>query len=93
MNAASTELQNLAARLIWWQPVEVSLQSPVRLVAQVMNLGTWEEVQQASRIFGWDAFREVIDKAQPGWLDRRSWSYWHAFFGLPDRPLPQRSLS
>lgn len=91
--ACRRELRPVAAALMWWQPPEVSLSQPARFLAQVMVLATWRQVQTVRAVCGWEAFREVLDHAPPGVFDRRSWSYWHAFFGLPERPLPTRALS
>jgi len=81
-----------AKKLMWWQESTVSLAQPPRLIMQVMTLGTWRDVQAVSEAFGWEAFREALLKAEPGIFDERSWAYWHAVFGLPERALPQRSL-
>jgi len=86
------QLKRIAAELIWWQPAEVSLAQPRRLLAQVMALGTWQEVQTVGGAFGWDAFRDALGNAPAGVLDARSWSYWHAFFGLAEPAKPTRSL-
>lgn len=32
----------LASQLIWWQPADVSLRNPDRVIAQVLDLGTFE---------------------------------------------------
>ena len=37
--------------------------------------------------------REAIDKAPPGIIDARSWSYWNAKIGrIPPPPSPRRML-
>lgn len=90
---ARNPLQNIAKELLWWQTPEVSLANPRRFLAQVMALGTWQEVQAVQTAFGWNAFRDALQHAAPGVFDARSWSYWHAFFGLPEPELPRRSLS
>jgi hypothetical protein len=92
--AGETEaVRRIARRLLWWQPPEVSLQQPKRLLAQVMTLGAWEDVCTARRIFGEEAFKEALREAPPGVFDARSWTYWHSVFRwLPVPPLPQRKL-
>ena len=86
-------LRRVAARLIWWQPPEVSLTQPKRLIAQVMALGAWADVRTARDIFGEGAFRDVLQEAPPGLFDLRSWFYWHhALHLLPVPPLPRRTL-
>jgi hypothetical protein len=84
---------SIAARLMWWLEPEAALARPARFVMQVMVLGTWQDVQIVAAVFGWDAFREALDQAEPGVFDARSWAYWHAFFGQPEPGLPQRSFA
>jgi hypothetical protein len=86
------ELKAMALELFWWQPPEVSLANVQRFLAQVMTLGTWQEVQLAGRFFGWDAFKDALLNAPAGVFDGRSWCYWRAFFGLPEAEMPRRSF-
>ena len=86
-------LSHIAERLMWWQPAAVSLQQTSRLIAQVMVLGNWDDVQTTRRVFGNDALQEVLRETPPGIFDLRSWNYWHHVFRLlPVPPLPQRKL-
>ena len=39
-------LMRAAKELFWWQAPEVALANPRRFLAQVMTLGTWQEVRQ-----------------------------------------------
>jgi hypothetical protein len=42
---------------------------------------------------GEGGLREAIDKAPPGLIDDRSWSYWNVKIGrFPAPPLPRRQL-
>lgn len=86
------QLKSIAKEILWWQPPEVSLANPRRFLAQLMTLGTWPEVQLVKEGFGWDAFKDALLNAPAGVFDRRSWAYWHAFFGLPVAEMPRRSL-
>jgi len=86
------QLKQIAKEIIWWQSPEVSLRNPRRFLAQLMTLGTWNEVQMVREQFGWDAFKDALLNAPAGVFDRRSWAYWHAVFELPSAELPQRSL-
>ena len=86
-------LKRVAKELFWWQAPEVSLANPRRFVAQVMTLGTWQEVQLVKEAFGWDAFKEALLNAPAGAFDGRSWAYWRAVFALPEAELPRRSLT
>ena len=87
------QLTRLAKELLWWQPPEVSLANPRRFLAQVMTLGTWEEVQTVQEAFGGDALQDALRHAPAGVFDRPSWCYWHAVFGWPEVEMPHRSLS
>jgi len=87
------DLMQLARRLVWWKSPEEALLAPDRLVAQVMALGTWDDIEVAKRHFGIESFRRVLAAAPPGVFDRRSWHYWHVVFGIePTPPLPVRNI-
>lgn len=86
------QLTVMATKLIWWQPAEVSLAQPHRLLGQVMTRGDWPEVAACKKAFGWDAFREALVNAEPGLFDIKSWVMWHHFFELPVPALPQREF-
>jgi hypothetical protein len=87
------QLKRVARELIWWQAPEVSLANPRRFLAQVMALGTWDQLQMAKQAFDWNVFRDTLLNAEPGWFDPRSWALWHQALGLPLRPMPKRSLT
>jgi hypothetical protein len=87
------ELKRVARELFWWQTPEVSLADPRRFLAQVMTLGTWQEVQLVKHAFGWEAFQDALLHAPAGVFDPRSWAYWHVFFGLSEAEAPRRSLA
>lgn len=87
------QLRKIARALFWWQPPEVSLENPRRFLAQVMNLGTWDELQFVKKVYEWDAFKDALLHAEAGWFDPRSWAYWHAVFGLPEEESPRRSFT
>lgn len=86
-------LESLARRLIWWKPPSEALAAPERLLAQVMALGTWDDIQLAEQEWGREAFRRVLTAPPPGVFDHRSWNYWHVVFGImPVPPLPVRMI-
>lgn len=84
-------LHHLASRYIWWKTPDEAMQYPQRVAAQVMNLGTWEDWVTMWEAVGDDYLRSVLEHAEAGQLDARSWHYWHYRLGLaelPDRPVP-----
>jgi hypothetical protein len=72
-----TYLRDLARRYNWWQTQDVALQFPARLIAHVMNLGTFADISQLWRTFGDDCLRRVLEQAEAGQFNPRSWHYWH----------------
>ena len=83
----------LAAKTIWWKQPEEALADPHRLLAQIMALGTWEDVQLAKQHWSLDDFRAVLKAPPPGVFDGRSWQYWHCVLRLTPIPdLPVRRL-
>jgi len=89
---SASDVNQIARELFWWQEPEVSLADPRRFLAQVMTLGTWEEVKLVEREFGADALRDALVNAPAGVFDGRSWVYWRGVFGLGEAELPLRSL-
>lgn len=88
------ELLGIARRLIWWIDPAEALGLPTRFLAQVMTLGTWEDVQTVKAQVGVERFRQTLAVAPPGVFDPRSWHYWHHVFGIvPVPPLPRRQFS
>ena len=88
--AAQAELLRGATRYIWWEQPEAAVRRPDRVIAQVMNLGAFEDVQRMLAVLGEEAFRQVLATAEPGWFNERSWTYWwYRLGGTPaGEPVP-----
>ncbi len=84
------KLEPYAARYVWWKTPTEALRAPARVIAQVMDIGDWDDVQDLARIVGEDALRAVLVQAEAGQFRPRSWAYWCYRLGLasPDEPLP-----
>lgn len=88
-----TDLENVAARLVWWKPPAESLRDRAGLLAQLMVYGTPDDLAVARRYFPESAFRAVLAHPPSGVFDPRSWAYWHVVLGLQPPPdLPRREL-
>lgn len=89
-------LRELASHTIWWMTPQEACQSPYRVLAQVMNLGTAEDLHLMLKTFGCAPLKDVIAHAQAGWFDRKHWCFWHSVLELSDPlhvpPLPKRPL-
>ena len=52
-------LRPFAARYLWWKTAEEALRYPERVVAQVMNIGSFEDLQRLDQIVGEEGLRLV----------------------------------
>ncbi len=65
-------LKPMAAQLIWWQPADVSLRNPDRVIAQVLDLGTLEAGQRLPQVLEDRRLAQVLQQAEAGWFSPRS---------------------
>ena len=81
-------------KYIWWKSPEEALRYPDRIIARVMDRGTTEDVFALIEIVGRDRMRHVLENAEPGAFDAKSWTYWN--YMLTDislgqvPPMPER---
>ena len=87
-------IKRMANRYVWWQPPEVSVKDPRRVIAQVMDVGTIEDIRALAKGVGRNTLIEVMKQARPGWFRPRSWAFWHTVLGLATAgripPIPSR---
>jgi transcriptional regulator with XRE-family HTH domain len=87
-------LTRMARRYIWWQPPEESLEDPRRVIAQVMDIGTLEDIRSLVDAVGRNTLIGVMNDARPGWFRPRSWAFWHTALGRTTSgripPIPSR---
>jgi hypothetical protein len=86
-----------AAKYIWWKEPSDAVCYPAQVIAQVMNIGTFTDVQKLRVAFGDTMLAEVLTNAEAGQFNPRSWHYWHYRLGLADidhvPPLPARQFN
>ena len=75
-------LKPLASKYIWWKAPEDAISMPERVIAQVMNIGDYDDVQALVSQVGDDILRNVLTHAEAGQFTPRSWTYWHYRLGL-----------
>jgi hypothetical protein len=75
-------LKPFASKYIWWKAPDDAVARPERVIAQVMNIGDYADVQALVSEVGEDALREVLAHAEAGQFNERSWAYWHYRLGL-----------
>lgn len=71
-----------AAKYIWWKAPDDAMRWPTRIIAQVMNLGEYDDVLRLIEVFGAEALRQTLRGAEAGMFTPRSWHYWHYRLGL-----------
>jgi hypothetical protein len=90
-------LKPLAGKYIWWKTPEEAMAMPERVIAQVMNIGDYSDVQLLASQVGDEVLREVLTHAEAGQFNERSWAYWHYRLGLSSvdqvPALPVRRLA
>lgn len=89
-------LKALAAKYIWWKSPDEAARYPRRIMAQVMDIGTLEDMEMLERLVGQEGLKDVIIHAEAGQFRPRSWAYWHYRLGLADvglvPDLPRRKI-
>ena len=89
-------LKELARKYIWWKTPDEAISRPQRIIAQVMNLGDYDDVQSLAIQVGDAVLRQALIQSEAGQFNERSWIYWHYRLGLADLgqvpPLPVRTF-
>jgi hypothetical protein len=83
----------LGQRYLWWGEPSFP-HSQARVIAQIMNLGTYEDVLRLEALVPRSAMSHVMVDAEPGWFSARSWEFWKGrlALNLPEKP-PARRLA
>jgi hypothetical protein len=89
--ARESPLLRLAAKYVWGTPPDVVVSSGMRgLVANVMELGTWEDAAELLRLVGRERFLDVSRAPPPGVISDRSLAFWHYRLGGTGAPPKSR---
>ncbi len=88
------EFQAVARRVIWFEEPKQAVCDPVRFIAYAMTYAAYEDMKAIRKHFSDDDLREALQKAPPGIIDPRSWSYWHIKLGqYPAPEMPTRNFT
>ena len=89
----SSILKHLAQRYVWWNTSEWAIAHADILIANVMNLGNWDDIQTLRKEVGDEILKTVLQRSPAGYFTYRSWDYWHIKFQINPIPsLPTRKL-
>ena len=97
MASRAEVIESLAPKYVWWE-LGVSSEARIcRVLAQIMNLGTYDDIRAIEAVCGREELIEVMTRAEPGWFSPRSWDFWRGRLSLagndrvPARP-PRRTF-
>ncbi len=75
-------LLELAAKYVWWTPPEITVSENIdKLVANVMELGTWDDAVGLLKTVGADPFLDVLKSPPAGIISNKSLAFWHHRLG------------
>ena len=81
----------MARKYVRWQYPRTTPDGPRLLIAQVMTLGTLDDVRWLIDRVPADTLRQVLREPPLGVFNERSWRFWHLRLGCrPLPPLPAR---
>ncbi|HEV7877384.1 hypothetical protein [Bradyrhizobium sp.] len=96
-DTAQQTIAEFGRKYLWWEPVGGQPHSEDRIIAQTMNLGTWDDILVLEQTVGQSRLIEIMLRAEPGWINDRSWEFWRGRLSfatgaaIPDK-APRRSI-
>jgi hypothetical protein len=87
----------LETRFFWWDNTGTKPRSDARILAQAMELASFEDVRRLEAALGSDRLADAMVGAEPGWIGERSWEFWRGRLNratgrhIPDSP-PRRAF-
>ncbi|WP_369720745.1 hypothetical protein AB8Z38_26930 [Bradyrhizobium sp. LLZ17] len=76
VNASKRLIDELGRKYLWWQPNDRQPFTEDRVIAQIMNLATYDDTLQLEATIGAVRLAQVMLQAEPGWFSDRSWEFW-----------------
>ena len=66
----------LERKFFWWEPVGAEPRSDARILAQAMDLASFDDVLRLEATLGPYRLVGAMLSAEPGWISERSWEFW-----------------
>ena len=90
---ADRRAPRMAKKYVWWQSPERALADGRVLLAQMMTLGTADDMRWLLSVVSSEHLLQVLDDPPIGVFNRRSWAFWHRRLGREPVPeLPARRI-
>ena len=86
-------LADAARRYIWWETTNGAMEYPQKILAQIMNIGVWNDMCKLVELFPQKELENILNAADIGQFNERSWHFWHNRFKKKIPPMPKRILS
>ncbi len=87
-------LKNFASKYVWWKTPDEAILFPHRIIAQVMNMGDYSDVQLLTENISSEDLEKVLSNAEAGQFTPRSWHYRLGLSQLNEvPPLPIRKFA
>jgi hypothetical protein len=71
-SSAADLIETLGRKYMWRPPTGDRPHPPARIISQVMNLGTYEDIRRLESAVPPERLAAVMRVAQPGWFSPRS---------------------
>jgi len=81
--------RDLAQRLIWWMKPDEALEQPLRLVTQIMDIGTLSDLRLLQKEFTDAELINILKHAPPGVVSARSLRFWQVVLKTNAKPKPR----
>jgi hypothetical protein len=72
----AASVADLAKKYVWWDAVDPNGHTLARMIAQIMRLGTYDDILRLEDLADPSVLAEVMRNSAPGWFDDRSWDFW-----------------
>src|SRR5215210_4420605 len=96
-NTSRDVIAEFGRKYLWWEAVGGQPHSEQRIIAQTMNLGTYDDLLLLEQTIGHARLVQIMLQAEPGWISDRSWEFWRGRLSfatgaaIPDK-APRRAF-
>jgi hypothetical protein len=75
-DVSAKTIARFGRKYLWWKPPGGLPHSDDRIIAQTMNLATYDDILLLEQTVGRARLVKIMLHAEPGWLNDRSWEFW-----------------
>ena len=79
----------LERKYFWWETVASQPRSEARILAQAMDLASFDDVRRLETMLGPSRLADAMLSVEPGWLSERSWEFWRGRLRATGRAIPE----